>query len=404
MPEEKKKYIIDILDPVLEQMVQALLLEVPPKPIDFMIDWLRRRQGSSASTVPTREKVSLVEMNLKLQKELASMKEFLSDACVAVGEGRKAEADDGASDEEEEEEDDVDDTPMPPPPKCRGPRASVSAEAYGDWNKVKAYKPPEHPKPKETMERLRGILSHSFLFSSLQTKDVDVILLAMVEKSFEAGTRIITQGEDGDHLYVIEEGSPVCKKKIDGEDKVVKTCVPGDVFGELALLYNCPRAATVEATGKCKCWQLDRETFVHIVKDAASKSRQQHDGFLKKVSLFLAMDTYERGQICDALKVEKYHKDELVVKQLEPGDKFYIIEEGSLIAEKAQDGEEPQVVMRYAPGDYFGELALLKNQPRAASVRVTSDNATLLSLDRKSFVKMLGPVEELLKRRQEDYA
>merc|ERR1719188_1707792 len=95
---------------------------------------------------------------------------------------------------------------------------------------------------------------------------MDVVLMAMAEKNFPSGSRIITEGDDGNHLYVIEDGSPVCKKMIDGENKVVKKCKPGDVFGELALLYNNPRAATVEAVDKCLCWQLDRETFNYIVK------------------------------------------------------------------------------------------------------------------------------------------
>merc|ERR1712232_342722 len=108
---------------------------------------------------------------------------------------------------------------------------------------------------------------------------------AMKRVIFDAGATIIKEGDDGDNLFVIEEGSPVCKKKIDGEEKIVKTCTPGDVFGELALLYNCPRAATVETADGCTCWQLDRETFNYIVKDAATKITRQYDDLLKKVHL-----------------------------------------------------------------------------------------------------------------------
>ena len=57
--------------------------------------------------------------------------------------------------------------------------------------------------------------------------------------------------------------------------EVVKTVVPGDVFGELALLYNCPRAATVKAKDDGKYWKLDRESFSNIVQDAAMKKRDK---------------------------------------------------------------------------------------------------------------------------------
>merc|ERR1711970_1509839 len=93
-------------------------------------------------------------------------------------------------------------------------------------------------------------------------------------------------------------------KNINGEEKVVKTCQPGDVFGELALLYNCPRAASVVAKDDCICWQLDRETFNHIVKDAAVKRRNKYDTFLKSVTLISSLEAYERSQIADALKAE----------------------------------------------------------------------------------------------------
>jgi len=201
-------------------------------------------------------------------------------------------------------------------------------------------------------------------------------------------------------LYVIEKGSPVCKKKIDGENKVVKECKPGDVFGELALLYNAPRAASVEATDECKAWQLDRETCKHIVQAAATKGRERHDGFLQKVSLFENMAAYERSQICDALKAQNFKKGDFVVKESEEGDCFYIVEEGTLQAVK---GEAQKEVMKYTSGDYFGELALLKNQPRAASVCVTSPDAKVLQLDRKAFLKLLGPVQDILARKEADY-
>eukprot|EP00438_Fugacium_kawagutii_P020540 Skav202304 [mRNA] locus=scaffold60:77755:78525:+ [translate_table: standard] len=80
-------------------------------------------------------------------------------------------------------------------------------------------------------------------------------------------------------MWVIEDGELDCIKKIQGEEKVVKTCKRGDVFGELALLYNCKRAASVVASRACILWELDRETFKAICYEAAQKAPPEYEGF-----------------------------------------------------------------------------------------------------------------------------
>lgn len=152
----------------------------------------------------------------------------------------------------------------------------------------------------------------------------------------------------------------------------------------------------------CICWQLDRESFNHIVKDAAVARRTKYDEFLKSVNLLSSLEAYERSQIADALVAETCKKGDTIVKQDDPGDKFYIVEEGTLYALK-NFGSEEKRVMDYKAGDYFGELALLKNQPRAASVVVESETAKVLSMSRVSFNKMLGPLADLLASKVSSY-
>jgi len=284
-----------------------------------------------------------------------------------------------------------------------GSRKSVSAEAYGQWNRKQAFVPPVFDKSAEQKGRLVLVLKRSFMFSSLDPSDLEKITMAMIEKSFSPGVQVIKEGENGDYLFVIESGVLDCIKVIDGVEKVVKTCAQGDVFGELSLLYNCPRAASVVAKDQCLCWQLDRETFNHIVKDAAMKRREKYDSFLKSVAILSSMGPYERAQISDALKLEVYTKGDYIVTQDEPGDKFYILEDGILYATKTVGSGETEKVMDYTVGDYFGELALLKNQPRAANVVVASNMAKVLSLDRQSFTKMLGPLQHILARNVSQY-
>jgi cAMP-dependent protein kinase regulator len=57
----------------------------------------------------------------------------------------------------------------------------------------------------------------------------------------------------------------------------LKKYQPGESFGELSLLYNAPRAATIIADDEAILWSLDRNTFTHIVKDSASKKREKYE-------------------------------------------------------------------------------------------------------------------------------
>jgi len=104
----------------------------------------------------------------------------------------------------------------------------------------------------------------------------------MDEKRAKPGDVIINQGEEGDNLYVVESGVLSCTKLFPGksEPTFLKKFQPGDSFGELALLYNAPRAATITADTDALLWSLDRNTFNHIVKDASMKKREKYETFL----------------------------------------------------------------------------------------------------------------------------
>ena len=109
------------------------------------------------------------------------------------------------------------------------------------------------------------------MFDSLSPVDTKAIIDAIVPTLRKAGDVIIKQGDDGDNFYVVEQGKLTCTKKLkpDEDETFLKEYVPGESFGELALLYNAPRAATIIAkTDDVQLWSLDRNTFNNIIKTA----------------------------------------------------------------------------------------------------------------------------------------
>jgi cAMP-dependent protein kinase regulator len=124
---------------------------------------------------------------------------------------------------------------------------------------------------------------------------------------------------------------------------------------------------------------------------------------LKSVEILSTVEPYELTQICDALKSATFNFGDFVIKEGEIGDIFYIIEDGKATASKTfEPGKSPQIVKTYEKGDYFGELALIKGEPRAANI-VADTTLKVITLDRNSFTRLLGPIEDILKRNSDKY-
>lgn len=305
----------------------------------------------------------------------------------------------------------------PPQPShfAVGRRTSVSAESLnptavgGDGGD--GWRPPLHPKTSEQMARLHSAVARNFLFRQLDEDQFTSVLGALVEKVIpRRGIKVVSQGDAGDYFYVVESGvfdvyihpSGALQPGADGLGSKVASIAPGGSFGELALMYNAPRAATVVSASDARStlWALDRITFRRIVMDSAFRRRRMYEVFLEEVPLLASLERYERAKIADALQTVRFSAGQTVIRQGDRGDRFYLLEAGEADAFK-QGIDRP--LMHYRRGMYFGELALLDDQPRAATV-VAATDIKLVSLERDAFNRLLGPVQDILRRTREGYA
>merc|ERR1712139_11515 len=288
-----------------------------------------------------------------------------------------------------------------------GRRKSVSAEGYDPENDDEDDEPHVvHGKSDDQRRRLNGVVESMLLFKALDADQFHQVIDAMFEKVVEPGDNIITEGDDGDYFYIIESGQYDVFKLIDGEQKAVFQYDNKGSFGELALMYNAPRSATITAATAGNLWAMDRETFRRIVVKEQAKKRRKYENFLSGVEILSTVTCEERTKIADAIECRTYKDGDVILEQGADPDYFYMIQEGDVaIKRRGDDKNAPSseaLLTTLGVGKYFGELAFLTNKPRAASAYAVG-RVTCACLDVSAFERLLGPCKKLLERNMEVY-
>ncbi|XP_028262398.1 protein kinase, cAMP-dependent, regulatory, type II, alpha, B isoform X3 [Parambassis ranga] len=288
-------------------------------------------------------------------------------------------------DDEEEEEEEEEDTSTT---GKYSRRVSVCAEAYNPDDDEDDDTEPRvvHPKTDEQRRRLQDACRDILLFKTLEQEQFSEVLDAMFEVLVKPQEHIIDQGDDGDNFYVIEKGVYDIFVQKDGASVCVGKYDNKGSFGELALMYNTPRAATIVATQDGALWGLDRATFHRLIVKNNAKKRRMYEAFIECVPLLKSLELSERMKIVDVLGARAFKDEERIITQTKAGQ---------------QDNTEVEVA-RCSRGQYFGELALVTNKPRAASVYAVGETKCLV-IDIQAFERLLGPCMDIMKRNISQY-
>lgn len=242
------------------------------------------------------------------------------------------------------------------------------------------------------MTDLLELLRATSLFGALPDEELRRIAPALRAESYAKGEQIITEGERGDSAYLIVSGeAAIVTADLIGEQVVLRTFSAGAVFGEVALVEDAPRTATVRAMTDLEVYALDRATFRSLEDSnpAFSASVRKNvdllsiDRFLKKASPFARVPADVIHKVAGQLVPLRVVPGQDVVTQGEEGDKFYVIRSGTFAVI-----EGDRTVATLASGDVFGEIALLTGGPRIATVRAL-EAGEVLALSKRDFDAVL---------------
>ncbi|HET6817107.1 MAG TPA: cyclic nucleotide-binding domain-containing protein [Mycobacteriales bacterium] len=204
-----------------------------------------------------------------------------------------------------------------------------------------------------------------------------------------AGAVVVRQGESASEFFVIRSGRVnVIDEVPGGEEEVLRSMGPGQAFGELALLQGTPRTATVRAEVDTELFTVDKGSFDRLLADSvtAPELAPSVSALMSVWSMppFRHLSATEAHKVAEAGRWLAVMPDVDVVKAGDVGDAYYVVGSGHLTVV-----EDERVVRDLGPGDYFGEVALLLDVPRTATVR-TRTPARLFALDRAAFNKVIA--------------
>ncbi|KPM10667.1 cGMP-dependent protein kinase, isozyme 2 forms cD4/T1/T3A/T3B-like protein [Sarcoptes scabiei] len=224
--------------------------------------------------------------------------------------------------------------------------------------------------------------------------------------------------EYAQNLFIIKEGD--IGSAVTKAGRFLSKMGPQKMFGELAILYNCTRTATVKALTDCKLWAIERQCFRTIMMRSGLLKQKEYIDFLKSVPSFKKLPNELLFKIVNVLDEVTYKKGDCIIRQGEKGDTFYIINNGTVNVTIKHDGTaltttdqnmnitsitpfpslttlsssssstsstSEKFIRTLTRGEFFGERALQGEEVRSASIFAQSDLVTCLVIDRELKIK-----------------
>ncbi|XP_072335039.1 cGMP-dependent protein kinase 1 isoform X5 [Scyliorhinus torazame] len=262
----------------------------------------------------------------------------------------------------------------------RTKRQAISAEPTAfDIKDLSHVTLPFYPKSPQSKELIKEAILDNDFMKNLELSQIQEIVDCMYPVEYGKESCIIKEGDVGSLVYVMEEG------KVEVTKEGVKLCTmgPGKVFGELAILYNCTRTATVKTLANVKLWAIDRQCFQTIMMRTGLIKHAEYMEFLKSVPTFQNLSEEILSKLADVLEETYYEDGEYIIRQGARGDTFFIISKGKVnVTREESSNEEASFLRTLGKGDWFGEKALQGEDVRTANV-IAAEAVTCLVIDRE---------------------
>ncbi|XP_046969376.1 cGMP-dependent protein kinase, isozyme 2 forms cD4/T1/T3A/T3B isoform X3 [Vanessa cardui] len=287
----------------------------------------------------------------------------------------------------------VENTRIIPVGEPRLKRTAISAEPLSSLSQENEMKLIKIPKSHKSRELIKSAILDNDFMKNLEMTQIREIVDCMYPVTYAAGSLIIKEGDVGSIVYVMEEG----RVEVSRENKYLSTMAPGKVFGELAILYNCKRTATIKAATDCRLWAIERQCFQTIMMRTGLIRQAEYTDFLKSVPIFKNLSEDTLIKISDVLEETHYQNGDYIIRQGARGDTFFIISKGQVkVTQKQPNSNDEKFIRTLTKGDFFGEKALQGDDLRTANIVCDSpEGTTCLVIDRETFNQLISSLDEI---------
>ena len=397
--EEPKKTPKEELMALVKKMVESTYIDQPEDVPLYFLNWLKKEKGFMTSGLSLDQDDELSKLRLQMVRYKAL------DESNKANQPPNPKEEDYLSDEDPDDiDEELDKEEVIKKRMATEPRKAISTEVYTEEDKPEEYSPKIVEKPPELIEAIRNRLIRLFHFDAFDYDYLLKVIDLMYEKKVYKDGNLIHQGDLSETLYLVTQGRFDCFKTFEKgkEPLMIKILYPGDVFGELGLLYKTAFPATIKALDDSVCWCLDRAAYNYLKTQYFKAQKDKVETLLKSVDLFKDLKPEELSLIAEKVKTGVYTKDEVIFKEGQYGEVLYIVESGDLTVTKSTEpGKPEQEIKSYTGGDYFGEIALVCGEVRGENVIAKSDVVKVIALDKKTIRNVLGPAEIIFKQKYE---
>ena len=262
-----------------------------------------------------------------------------------------------------------------------------------------SFKKTTHAKTDEVKKLIIDAIKPNVMFKEDTEEEIVELVDVFKPVSYKAGEVVIKQGEEGDEFYVVESGALSILVSVgDGEDKSevkVGDYSSKSTFGELALIFGSPRAATITATEDCQLWSLNRQAYRGVIGQIRHRELEEKKEIVRscEISGKRFTEIFDGARLDDltiALKIDHFAEGEIILREGSKGNTFYIVRSGKV--EVTKEGEDSKF---FEEKQMFGMEFLLHDAPSNATYTAKSPVAVYY-ITKGDMSRMVGNLQDAI--------